>query len=140
MLAHLAYVSVRKKNCTQEEIDTILASCKTNNGPLDITGVLLYSDTKFIQYVEGESSSLMTLYDKIKKDTRHERAVMVSYGPVQSRIFPSWQMGSRKIAGDDVGFVTDITPDDKVVFQKIMNGAETEGAKVQSLLLKFFKK
>ncbi|MBL0745563.1 BLUF domain-containing protein [Chryseolinea lacunae] len=140
MLAHLAYVSVRKSNCTEAEIEKILASCKINNGPLDITGVLLYSDHKFIQYVEGESTSLMTLYDKIKKDERHEKAVMISYSPIAARIFPSWQMGSRKFSSDDISFVTDITSGDKDVFTKIMSGKETEGAKVQELLVKFFKK
>lgn len=140
MLAHLAYVSVRKKNCTDEEIEKILAACKVNNAPLDITGVLLYSDSKFIQYVEGESASLMSLYDKIKKDVRHERAVMISYNPIKKRIFPSWQMGSRKIASDDISFLTDITPGDKDLFKKIMNGKETEGAKVQDLLMKVFRK
>jgi hypothetical protein len=140
MLAHLAYVSVRKNNCNEEEIEKILASCKKNNPPLDITGVLLYSENKFIQYVEGESSSLMTLYDKIKKDERHEKAVMISYNAIPSRIFPSWHMGSRKIALNDIGFLTDITASDKSVFEKIMNGQGTEGTKVQSLLMKFFKK
>lgn len=140
MLAHLAYVSVRKKNCTDEEIEKILSACKINNAPLDITGVLLYSDSKFIQYVEGESTALMALYDKIKKDVRHEKAVMISYNPIAKRIFPSWQMGSRKLASDDISFVTDITSGDRDVFQKIMNGVETEGAKVQDLLTKFFKK
>lgn len=140
MLAHLAYVSVRKKNCTDEEIEKILASCKINNAPLDITGVLLYSETKFIQYVEGESTALMTLYDKIKKDVRHEKAVMISYNAIQGRIFPSWQMGSRKISTGDTSFLTDITPADKEVFNRIMTGKETEGSKVQDLLTKFFKK
>ncbi len=140
MLAHLAYVSARKNNCTEEEIEKILISCKKNNPPLDITGVLLYSENKFIQYVEGESTSLMTLYDKIKKDVRHEKAVMISYSPISSRIFPSWHMGSRKIASNEIGFLTDITDSDKDVFEKIMNDKEAEGAKVQSLLMKFFKK
>lgn len=140
MLAHLAYVSIRKKNCTDEEIEKILAACKINNSPLDITGVLLYSESRFIQYVEGESTALMALYDKIKKDARHEKAVMISYNPIQARIFPSWQMGSRKMASDDISFVTDITPADHEVFKKIVNGKETEGAKVQDLLIKFFKK
>ena len=140
MLAHLAYVSVRNKNCTEEEIEKILASCKVNNAPLNITGVLLYSETKFIQYVEGESTALTALYDKIKKDVRHEKAVMISYNPIQSRIFPSWQMASRKLASDNISFVTDITSADKAVFERIMNGIETEGAKVQDLLMKFFKK
>ena len=140
MLSHLAYVSVRKKNCTDEEIEKILAACKINNAPLDITGVLLYSDSKFIQYVEGESKVLMSLYDKIKKDPRHEKAVMISYNPISKRIFPSWQMGSRKLPTEDISFVSDVTAGDKEVFKKIVTGKETEGAKVQDLLMKFFKK
>jgi Sensors of blue-light using FAD len=54
MLSQLVYVSNRKANCTEAEIEKILASCKKNNPPLNITGVLLYSDIKFIQLVEGE--------------------------------------------------------------------------------------
>ncbi|MEQ9165113.1 MAG: BLUF domain-containing protein, partial [Fulvivirga sp.] len=48
MLSQLVYVSNRKPNCTEEEIEKILASCKKNNPPLNITGILLYSDKKFI--------------------------------------------------------------------------------------------
>lgn len=140
MLAHLAYVSKRKSNCTEEEIEKILAACKKNNPPLNVTGVLLYSDSTFIQYVEGESNELMTLYDKIKKDIRHEKAVMVSYGAITEKIFPSWHMGNRKLASAEVDYLTDITTGDKEVFHKIMNGKEEEGTKVQSLLMKFFKK
>ena len=140
MLAHLVYESVRKRNCTDEEMDKILAACKVNNEPLQVTGVLLYSDSTFIQYVEGKASTLTDLYDKIKKDARHEKPVMISYGPITKRIFPSWQMGSRKMASDNIDFVTDITHQDKDVFQRIMNGKEAEGAKVRDLLTKFFKK
>lgn len=140
MLAHLVYVSARKRNCTDEEIEKILAACRVNNGPLDITGVLLYSDTRFIQYVEGKSTALLGLYDKIKKDTRHEKTVMISYNPISKRIFPSWQMGSLKMTSDDISFITDITQQDKDIFQNIINGSETDGTKVSDLLTKFFKK
>lgn len=140
MLTHLVYVSARKRNCTDEEIEKILAACRTNNGPLDITGVLLYSDTRFIQYVEGKSTALTSLYDKIKKDTRHEKVVMISYNPITERIFPSWQMGSLKMTSDDISFITDITSQDKDIFQKIITGKEADGAKVRELLVKFFKR
>ena len=140
MLAHLAYVSTRKSTCTEEEIENILGSCKKNNPPLNITGVLISSDTKFIQYVEGESNQLLSLYDKIKKDPRHEKVVMLSYSPINEKIFHSWHMGNRKLSSDGIDYLTDITSDDKVVFNKIMNGKEEDGAKVQTLLLKFFKK
>jgi hypothetical protein len=48
-------------------------------------------------------------------------------------------MGSRKIALDDIGFVTEITPEDKEVFDNIVKGNQTEGGKVRELLGKFFK-
>jgi len=39
--------------CDDSEIDKILDSAKRNNPGLDITGVLLYTEKKFIQYLEG---------------------------------------------------------------------------------------
>lgn len=139
MLAHLAYVSSRKSNCTDLEIEKILEACQKNNPSLEITGVLLYSKNQFIQYVEGEASKLTELYDKIKKDVRHERTVMLSYGPISSKAFPSWHMGSKKIMSGDVQFDTSITATEKVMFDRLLKGEETEGEKVQKLLTKFFK-
>lgn len=138
MLSQLVYVSNRKPNCTAEEIDKILASCKKNNPPLNITGVLLFSETKFIQLVEGDAKVIMALYDKIKKDNRHSLPVMISYNPIPEKSFPSWHMGSRNISKTEIQFKTDISKDDKVVFDSILSGKEENGQKVLNLLKKFF--
>jgi len=138
MLSQLVYVSNRKPNCNQEEIDKILDSCKRNNPALNITGVLLYSPKKFIQLVEGESKVIMELYDKIKKDERHTMPIMVSYSPIKEKSFPSWHMGSKKLADDKVDFNTDISSDDKQIFNKILSGSEESGERVLKLLKKFF--
>lgn len=138
MLSQLVYVSNRKSNCTNEEIEKILASCKKNNPPLNITGVLLFSDTKFIQLVEGDAKVIMALYDKIKKDNRHTSPMMISYNPIKEKSFPSWHMGSRDISKNDIQFKTDISKDDKVVFDSILLGKEENGQKVLNLLKKFF--
>ena len=138
MLSQLVYVSNRKPVCTQEEIDKILMSCQKNNPQLNITGVLLYSDNKFIQLVEGESKVIMDLYDKIKKDSRHSTPMMISYGPVKEKSFPSWHMGTRDISGGGIDFKTGISTDDKSVFNSILEGKEQDGQKVLNLLKKFF--
>ena len=138
MLSQLVYVSNRKPSCTQEEIDKILASCKKNNPALNITGVLLYSNTKFIQLVEGEAKVIMQLYDKIKLDSRHSNTMMISYGPIKDKAFPSWHMGTKKLASNDIDFTTDITSEDKAVFDKILTGKEENGQRVLNLLKKFF--
>ncbi len=138
MLSQLVYVSNRKVNCTEEEIEKILASCKKNNPPLNITGVLLYSDTKFIQLVEGDAKTITTLYDKIKTDPRHDKVMMISYNPINEKSFPSWNMGARKIAGSKIDFKTDISPEDMGLFTALLSGKEENGQKVLGLLKKFF--
>lgn len=138
MLSQLIYVSNRKASCTEEEIDRILASCEKNNPPLAITGVLLISDTKFIQLVEGESKVILSLYDKIKKDTRHENPVMISFGPIKEKAFPSWHMGNKKFSSGEIEYKTDITGDDKVIFNNILSGKEESGQKVLTILKKLF--
>ncbi|MTI39419.1 BLUF domain-containing protein [Fulvivirga lutimaris] len=138
MLSQLVYVSNRKQHCTEEEIEKILASCKKNNPPLNITGILLYSDKKFIQLVEGESKVIMELYDKIKKDDRHTNPMMISLSPVKEKSFPSWHMGSKKLPAGKVDYKTDITTEDKNVFESILNGKEENGERVLNMLKKFF--
>lgn len=138
MLAQLTYVSIRNASCTEAEIQKILSSCKKNNVGLDITGVLLYSDSKFIQMVEGNGKTIGDLYEKIKLDSRHSSVYMISYGPIKERTFPSWHMGVRKIAGSLVDFKTDITAEDQAVFANILNAKEESGVRIVGLLKKFF--
>lgn len=138
MLSQLVYVSKRKANCTTEEIDKILASCKQNNPDLGITGILLYSQDKFIQLVEGESSIVMKLYDKIKKDDRHKDCVMISLAPIKEKSFPSWHMGSKQIKQDKIDYNTEITTKDKQIFDQILSGKEGNSEAVLKTLQKFF--
>ena len=138
MLAQLIYVSDRNETCTELDVGKILVSCKTNNAASGITGVLLYSDTKFIQMIEGEGDTVTELYNRIKKDSRHSNAMMISFGPIDARSFPSFHMGARKIQGSEVDFKTAISAEEKVIFENVLNGQEANGMKVMSLLKKFF--
>ncbi|MBY0426400.1 MAG: BLUF domain-containing protein, partial [Cytophagales bacterium] len=109
MLSQLVYVSVRNPNCTDAEIEKILASCNKNNPLIDITGVLLYSTTNFIQMIEGEYKLIMGLYDKIKLDNRHGNIRLISVGPIKEKAFPSWHMGTKKLTDNTIDFKTAIT-------------------------------
>jgi hypothetical protein len=138
MLSQLVYTSTRKSNCSEKEIENILEACKRNNPSLSITGVLLYSDNKFIQLVEGEFKVITTLYDKIKTDPRHEDTRMISLSPIKEKSFPSWHMGAKKIVGSPVDFKTDISDEDSKIFQNLLEGKEESGVKALNLLKKFF--
>ena len=138
-LFQLVYTSKRKHDCSDEEIDKILSSCKKNNPSKNITGVLLYSDTMFIQYLEGSSQEILALYDIIKEDSRHERSVMISYGPLKARAFPDWHMGAKTLAKKDVDFHTEITSEDKKMLDALLRGEKQEGLSALNLVRKFFK-
>lgn len=138
MLSSLVYVSTRNPNCTDLEIEKILQSCQKNNLGLDITGVLLYSSSHFIQYLEGELKLIYSLYDKIKADDRHSDIALIANKPIENRLFPSWQMGSKKFEEDEISFLTDIDESEKKQFQNILSGKEDERA--IALFQKFSKR
>lgn len=138
-LYQLVYSSTRTAKCTDEEIQKILASCKKNNPGKDITGVLLHSENNFIQYLEG-SKDIIRLYDLIKTDPRHTRVVMLSYAPIQERIFPAWHMGYKNISRESIEFMTDGNEDEKRIFTSLIKGEEQTNNNAVNLLVKFFKK
>ena len=138
MLSQLVYVSQRKANCTDAEIEKILDACKRNNAGLDITGVLLYSDTHFVQYLEGNQKQIIGLYDKIKEDDRHKSAVLLINTPIKERSFPSWQMGAKKFDQKTIDFKTDISSEDRVVFDSVLSGKTQKDERAVGIMKKFF--
>lgn len=136
-LYQLVYSSRRKASCDDREVQKILESCKRNNPSKDITGVLLLSDNHFIQYLEG-SKEIINLYDQIKEDPRHSGAVLLSYGPIKERAFPSWHMGYKNLPKDKIDFLTEGNETDKEIFASIIKGQKQTDTSAVKLLAKFF--
>lgn len=137
MLSQLIYVSVRAADCSDAEIQKILESSNRNNGKRDISGVLLYSKSKFLQVLEGDKNEILGLYDEIKKDTRHKNVIMISLQGSDKRNFPSWQMGSKSVNTDSYDFLTDMSEPEKQQFRDILDGSQQTGA--IKLINKLFK-
>ncbi len=136
-LTQLVYTSIRNENCDDAEIQNILDACKRNNPSKDITGVLLHSENRFIQYLEGPKE-IIKLYDMIKGDTRHSKVVLLSYGPLKERNFPSWHMGFKSLSSDKIDFLTEASEADKATFHSIIKGEEQVDNSAAQLLVKFF--
>ena len=119
-LYRLVYTSFRKPACDENEIQNILASCKKNNPGREITGVLLHSDKRFIQYMEGDKEEVLSLYELIKDDPRHTSVNQRDFGPIDERIFPSWEMGFKDV--DKVEFDTETSDSDKATFNGLIKG------------------
>ncbi len=137
-LYQLVYTSIRNTSCTDYEIQSILSSCEKNNPSKNITGILLHSENRFIQYLEGDKD-IIQLYDLIKTDTRHKHAVLLSYGPLKERVFPAWHMGYKNLSKEKIDFLTKANENDKQVFESIIKGDKQSGVSAINLLVKFFQ-
>lgn len=120
-LHRLVYTSVRTPKCDQAAIENILASCKKNNPSRKVTGILVHSDRRFLQYIEGAKEDLLSLYELIKADDRHTALNQRDFQPIEQRIFPSWHMGYRDLA-KEVRYKTDISRADQQVFDDLIHG------------------
>ncbi|CAN5251746.1 hypothetical protein BH09ACT1_BH09ACT1_22300 [soil metagenome] len=93
----LAYVSSAAVAFTDDDIADVLALSRSNNARLDITGVLLYRDGRFIQILEGPDDVVRAKFAVIAADERHRGIHTVSEESVDTRQFPEWTMGYRPL-------------------------------------------
>ncbi len=138
MLSQLIYVSKRTKDCYERDIEQILERSVANNQKLGVTGVLLYSQSRFLQYIEGDFRTIMTLYEKIKKDERHYDATMIALMPISKRVFPNWQMAGKSLNLDEVNFKKRMSLAEQNEFEELLSGQRTDGARVTKLIANFF--
>ncbi|WP_018146618.1 BLUF domain-containing protein [Henriciella marina] len=73
----LAYVSVATKTLSSVDLQNILESAITNNRESDVTGILLFNGTNFMQVIEGPQKAVEKVFDQICKDDRHRNVVVI---------------------------------------------------------------
>jgi len=74
------------------EVQKIVATAVSRNGPLDITGALIFTHTHFAQYLEGPSAAVDQLMAAIREDSRHGDVRIVSTATGLPRHFAEWSM------------------------------------------------
>ena len=98
MLVRLLYASRAAGVVDQEELQAILRQCKANNPARGITGVLCFSDSIFLQVLEGGRGAVNALYNRIATDPRHRDAELLLYQEISERRFAGWAMGQVNLA------------------------------------------
>ena len=97
ILYQLTYISKKSKDCTDREINEILASSQKNNSKDKITGILIEYKKHFLQYLEGDPIVVYELFEKIKKDKRHEGIFLAKFDKIETRNFERWTMVYRNL-------------------------------------------
>lgn len=95
---HLVYTSYATQEFAEQDLIDLLKQSRHLNQQNGITGMLLYLQGKFIQVLEGDKAKVDSVYEKIKRDSRHTKVMTVVQGNSPDRIFKGWTMGFKQIA------------------------------------------
>lgn len=102
MIKYLAYVSRQSYILTDSVISDLLQKCRNNNAENGITGMLIYFDGTFVQFLEGPDENLNQLFLNISQDKRHQDIILLLEGIAEKREFSDWSMAYKKVTHSEV--------------------------------------
>ena len=106
----LIYLSNISQPLDQDDVIEIATKASIKNKRIGVTGFLSSRDAQFIQYLEGESETVMELIKTIENDPRHDLQHTIHLRDQPFRHFANWSM--RLITSDDE---SRIYPDDTLI-------------------------
>jgi hypothetical protein len=94
----LVYVSSAVRLLSMAEIGELLEKAQARNAEQGVTGVLLYCEGSFMQYLEGPEAGIALVYKIIKADRAHRGIIELLAEPIETREFPDWSMAFRVVS------------------------------------------
>jgi hypothetical protein len=91
-LTRLVYYSERNPSVPLEMRD-LMSVCHRNNAIANLTGILHYNGTQFLQVLEGGRAEVSAVYHRIAADPRHINIILLQCTDTRERLFPAWSMG-----------------------------------------------
>jgi hypothetical protein len=96
---HIIYASRANFRLSQRDLLELLKVCRGNNEVFGLTGMLLYRDGTYMQFLEGRSGDIDALLSRLRKDNRHRDIRTLREGTLPHRLFPDWSMAYKNLAG-----------------------------------------
>lgn len=121
-LYRMVYTSARLPTCDEESVKQILEASRRNNPAINVTGMLLHTEDRFIQILEGSLKNIKALYKKISKDKRHGGSMIRYCEPTEERLFGDWHMAEKAAEKDEVDFKSEVTPEQIRLYQSFLDG------------------
>ena len=92
----VAYSSRATQDFSDADLVELLRISRDNNAKLGLTGVLLYRDGGFLQYLEGPTAAVEDRIAIIAADSRHDDFQIRLRQSMGARLFPRWSMGFER--------------------------------------------
>ena len=91
-LYSLVYTSTASRPLAKSDLERILDNARTRNLEENVTGLLLFTEGKFMQYLEGPKSGVLKIFELIKTSSLHDQIVEVSRNDLVVREYGDWSM------------------------------------------------
>ena len=92
-LRAIVYVSSATEALTAPQLERLLTAARKVNLENSVTGVLLYSDGNFMQYLEGTDEAVSLTFSRIQASKKHRSIIEILNQRIAQRSFPNWEMG-----------------------------------------------
>jgi hypothetical protein len=109
-LFSILYSSAAAYPMQDQELIELLEQSRSYNQAHGVTGMLLYHNESFMQYLEGARSEVLDLYDRIAIDDRHTGVTLYFEREIEERNFADWSMGFTNLEKVDSSELEGFTP------------------------------
>ena len=101
VLYNVVYCSRAAAMVDEAEVERILTTARRRNAEYGITGLLVFGQGIFFQWLEGPRDRLSELMGMIRTDRRHDQIILLSeVEEVRERLFPDWEM--ERVDGEQI--------------------------------------
>ena len=100
-MRRIIYLSAANNRYARDECEAIIAHAQKANARIGVTGMLIFIDGSFFQVLEGETTTVLALFEKIARDNRHKQLIKLIEEDITERAFPDWAMAWLEIDQGD---------------------------------------
>ena len=97
-LRSMTYTSLARLDLDASDLEAIHQTAERENAARNITGLLIFNGTHFLQILEGDESALRQLIENLRRDQRHSGLEVRHDEPIDQRSFPDWSMELVKVS------------------------------------------
>jgi hypothetical protein len=112
MIYRLLYVSTAEPQLNNAALERLVETAQRRNAALDITGLMVFTGSHFMQLLEGPRDGVEAVFHMICQDKRHSAIARLIAEEVAERSCPDWSMAMRVIESANDGPDQVFTVDD----------------------------
>ncbi len=106
MYKYVSYVSEQTHSLSEESIQELLLHSRAKNTKHEITGLLIFFQGVFTQFLEGPEHYVEKVYRSILNDSRHTKIIELSTGYSDKRYYADWKMAYHRLSTDQFVKIT----------------------------------